>query len=224
MNVIERILARFCKKYNFCIIFILMIILWCAVNWKKFSCHFSQQETDKFASLVLMSTQERDIIRSYLTKSHTMLEYGSGYSTLHFAQFVRAYYSIEHDRGWYNLTKTLINRSPSVSSIIKQYVLIPVDPGYKGWLGGFAEGNRKQFHDYIRAVHSLNVSKFDIVLIDGRARVECALEIRPFIRKDSIVFVHDYTHRTYYKDISRQYYRLILQTYEGQTLAAFKPR
>ena len=209
----------FYLKFNICLIIVLIYILWFVLSGNQ-----CQQGNDQHASLVFMSNQERDIIRSYLNKSHTMLEYGSGYSTLYFSQFVRAYYSIEHDRRWYETVKTLINRSSSASSVIKQYVLIPVDPGYKGWPGGFVEGTREQFDDYIRAIHSLNVSKFDIVLIDGRARVECALEIRPFIHNETVIFVHDYTNRPYYKPISTEYYRLILQTYEGQTLAAFKPR
>ena len=33
----------------------------------------------------------------------------------------------------------------------------------------------------------------DVVLVDGRARGDCALELLPYLRPDSLVFVHDWT-------------------------------
>jgi len=37
----------------------------------------------------------------------------------------------------------------------------------------------------------------DIVLIDGRARADCALEVLPFLRPESRVFIHDWTESRY---------------------------
>ncbi|CAF1293081.1 unnamed protein product [Adineta steineri] len=203
---------------------VLLIVLLIIINYNKLFCVTYEEEINKYSSLVYMSAEERNIIRLYLNKSHTMLEYGSGYSTLYFSQFVNAYYSIEHNEQWYKTIKSLIDHSPIISSIIKKYILIPIKPGYKGWLDGYSDGNKIQFHDYINAVHSLNVNKFDRVLIDGRARVDCAFEIYSYLDKNSIIFVHDYTNRDYYSNISKKYYKIIFQTYEGQTLAAFKLR
>ena len=184
---------------------------------------FRSKSEGRFASFVFMSDVEREIIRLHLNKSHTMLEYGSGYSTLYFSEFVASYYSVEHHREWYSKIRTIIDRSPDRFSTIKNYTLVAVDPGYNGWLGGFAEGNRDQFDRYIRSIHFFQVKKFDRVLIDGRARVECALEVHPFLHRDSIVFVHDYSNRPYYNNLTNGKYRLILQTFEGQSLAIFRP-
>ncbi|CAF0930416.1 unnamed protein product [Adineta steineri] len=216
--------CRCLTKRKLSIMFILIIVLLFIINYNKLFCVKYEEETNKYSSLVYMSAEERNIIRLYLNKSHTMLEYGSGYSTLYFSQFVNAYYSIEHNEQWYKTIKSLIDHSPIISSIIKKYILIHINPGYKGWLGGYSEGNKIQFHGYIHAVHSLNVIKFDRVLIDGRARVDCAFEISSYLDKNSIIFVHDYSNRDHYFNISKKYYKIILQTYEGQTLAAFKLR
>ena len=177
----------------------------------------------RFGSLVFMSEVEREIIRLYLNQSHTMLEYGSGYSTLYFSEFVGSYYSIEHHRQWFSKIRSIIDRSPDAFSTIKNYTLVAVDPGYKGWPGGFSEGNREQFDRYIRAIHSFPLKKFDRVLIDGRARVDCAFEVHPFLHRDSVVFVHDYSNRPYYSNLTKEKYRIILQTFEGQSLAIFRP-
>ena len=179
---------------------------------------------DQSASLVFMSALERTIISAYLNKSHTMLEYGSGYSTLYFSQLVHSYYSVEHDRNWYKRLSNLIDRSPKLYSAIRRYVLVSVEPGYKGWPGGYTEGTRQQFELYVTAIRTLPLKKYDRVLIDGRARVACMEEVYSYLHKDSILFVHDFTYRPYQSNTTRERYKLLLQTFQGQTLAVFQPR
>ena len=221
---LNRIVSLHCTYiYKFGIIYLLTVIFSISLYYSGISLH-GENERNDYQSKLWMSSLERDLIRSYLNRSHTMLEYGSGYSTLYFAQFVAAYYSIEHNRKWYETMNEIIRRSSSLSSKIKQYKLVSVEAGYKGWSGGFEEGTREQFDAYIRAVHSLQIPTFDRVLIDGRARRECALEVKAFLHNNSIVFIHDYTTRPFYWNIIEQHYVKILQTYQGQTLAIFKPR
>ena len=209
--------------YKFGIVCLVTIILSIPLYRFGINVHKDYQRDD-YKSKVFMSHLERNLIRSFLNESHTMLEYGSGYSTLYFSQFVGAYYSIEHNQKWYKTIRKVIHRSSSSSSKIKQYKLVRVDPGYKGWSGGFNEGTREQFDAYIRAVHSFGVTHFDRVLIDGRARKECALEIIPFLRNDSIIFIHDFTNRPSYWKVIENHYQKVLQTYKGQTLGIFKLR
>lgn len=47
-----------------------------------------------------MSPNEIALIESYLEPTDVMMEWGSGRSTLWYSQFVKEYYSIEHDKGW----------------------------------------------------------------------------------------------------------------------------
>ncbi len=54
-----------------------------------------------------MSPLEQQMIEFYLQPGKVMLEWGSGFSTLWFSQFVGQYYSIEHDKA----------RPPTLSSI-----------------------------------------------------------------------------------------------------------
>ncbi|CAF4208411.1 unnamed protein product, partial [Adineta steineri] len=89
--------CRFLTIAKWFIMLILIIVLLFIINYNKLFYVKYEEETNKYASLIFMSAEERNIIRLYLNKSHTMLEYGSGYSTLYFSQFVNAYYSIEHN-------------------------------------------------------------------------------------------------------------------------------
>lgn len=47
------------------------------------------------------------------------------------------------------------------------------------------------FKKYVDTVTRLNESTFDVVLIDGRARVACALKVLPYLSSTSTVILHD---------------------------------
>lgn len=73
------------------------------------------------------------------------------------------------------------------------YTCAPVDRGTGGWgvSHAFEEGTYRVFKSYVDAVTTLNESVYDIVLIDGRARVACALKVLPYLNDDSLVLLHD---------------------------------
>lgn len=84
-----------------------------------------------------------------LNSNLRVLEYGAGNSTIYFSGKCALVESIEHDKKWFDYTRNLIN----------------------------AENSEIHFHplgdNYINASH-LFEGMFDVILIDGRLRVECA--------------------------------------------------
>lgn len=71
-------------------------------------------------------------METFLKENVVMLEYGSGKSTLWFSQFVRKYYSIEHDLEW---GKTLQDALKTNQYGNVEYLMVPVPAGHKGWKG-----------------------------------------------------------------------------------------
>lgn len=173
------------------------------------------------ANRVWMSVQEQELIESYLDENTTMLEYGSGFSTLWFSQFVKQYYSIEHSKEWYEAISAKISALPNVV-----YTLAGVDAGFKGWPGGFSEGNFDQFEEYIKAVDRFNPPEkvFDRVLIDGRARAFCAKYILKYLHKGSYIFIHDFQGRALYHDNLDAYYIRSAGVFEGQSVVVARPK
>jgi hypothetical protein len=96
-----------------------------------------------------------DFIGPRLRDNQAVLEFGSGNSTLYFASRVGTVCSVEHDRAWYEV----ISRSMPGNVAIN---LVPLD---------VATGNQA----YIAAGASFG-RKFDLVLIDGRERVETMMQ------------------------------------------------
>ena len=71
---------------------------------------------------IMMSGIQISAIYGYLNKTDTVLEYGSGGSTTHFSKYVKHYYSIEHNKEWYEKVKNesndISNLSYSISEIV----------------------------------------------------------------------------------------------------------
>jgi hypothetical protein len=149
---------------------------------------------------VWMTQEQVNLIESYLKPEHIMLEYGAGGSTLHFSKYVQKYISIEHDQQWIkNINKKIVSNNIEIHYCPpNRHMKLPV------WVGNFAD-----FENYINYIDKLSYKKYDVVLIDGRARQYCAKKILPYIDKNSIVFCHDFVERKRYHEVFKKYYTMI---------------
>ena len=138
-----------------------------------------------------MTSDEISFIEKEYNKNDIVLEWGSGGSTIQFSKLVKKYYSIEHDREWYDKVNSV--KPENVSYFFVAQNLPRTFPTKK-----------EEFIDYIKYINKLNVKKFDIILIDGRARAYCAKEALNYIDKNSKVIVHDWE-RAEYKGILQDY-------------------
>lgn len=146
-----------------------------------------------------MDDKEIDKIVSYLRPEHKVFEWGCGGSTLYFSQYVSSYRSIEHNKKWYYELYKL--KTPNID--LHHYSI------------------KNNPDEYINAISNYP-EQYDIILIDGRYRVKCALTAKKYLINNGILLVHDYFNRPYYSDIEK-YYSLIDSIKDTeQTLAIFK--
>ena len=164
-----------------------------------------------------MDDKEKDLITKHFSPNKVMLEWGSGGSTIEFSQHLKKYYSIEHNKEWYNTINKEI-KLKSLSNINYNYI-----PQNRPQILDGRQSEYTQFKDYIDIVDTFN-TKFDIVLIDGRARRLCAQKIIPYLNEGAIVIIHDWVLRNVYHCVT-DYYDIF--EYIGdteQTIATFKLR
>jgi hypothetical protein len=139
---------------------------------------------------------------------------------------VRRYYSIEHDREWFEKINRHVRRSRRNN--IQLFHVPPNLPlsGMPNYARSAAE-RYEQFRDYIEQVNRLGVEHFDRVLIDGRSRPECALQVLPYLTRDSRVFIHDFFTTKYdpaeYRALLANHYEMVDSIEEGQSLAVLQP-
>jgi hypothetical protein len=155
-----------------------------------------------------MSEIEINTIIKHLKKDDIVLEWGSGGSTHYFPQFVKEYHSIEHDKQWFDeINESLLDN-------VKYYLVDLNEP--------LTDPTQKhQIQSYLDFVDILKIQKFDKVLIDGRGRGWCAEKIIPYLKEDSLVFIHDYWQRPQYH-IVEKWFDVVDYVKTGQSLVVLK--
>ena len=123
-------------------------------------------------------------------------EFGSGGSTNIASYFKIKTYSVESDVKWHEKLK--------IKGIIANYITIDLHSTNAGYPGN--DTSVENWKEYIQAYKK--EYNADIILIDGRFRVACALDIFSKIRNDTLILIHDYNNRKQYHILERYYIKL----------------
>jgi len=118
-----------------------------------------------------------DFIKGRLNKQQTVFEFGSGNSTLFYAKYAGVVVSVEHDKEWYEkISKT----KPENSEMI--FCELQTDG------------------DYCRMPLKLE-EKFDIVIVDGRDRVNCCKQSLNALSAKGVIVLDDSERKSYSEGI-----------------------
>ncbi len=168
---------------------------------------------NKFESFTpLMHKLEYELIQRYLSEDDTMLEWGSGNSTIYWSGLVKKVICIEHDSEWIK----------NVTRIADAYEIKNIDIIHvAAHTPNVVTCRYNQFKDYVNYPVE-NGLKPTRVLIDGRARKYCAKFLTQIIDKNVIVFIHDFNRLDYQKVL--KYYDIIEQVTEGEGIAALRKK
>jgi hypothetical protein len=108
-----------------------------------------------------------DFIKDRLNKKQKVFEYGSGSSTLFYAKRVDRVVSVEHDENWFN---KILNTKPQNAEMI----FTKLERG--------GEYSKKA---------ALLGEKFDIIIVDGRDRVNCCKESIHALSSSGVMVLDD---------------------------------
>jgi hypothetical protein len=116
-----------------------------------------------------------DFIKERIKKQHTVFEFGSGNSTFFYAKYAGIVVSVEHDKEWYD---KIVKDKPDNSEMI------------------FCELIRGG--DYCHMPVKLE-EKFDIIIVDGRDRVNCCKQAMDALTPEGVVVLDD-SEREFYQE------------------------
>jgi len=119
-----------------------------------------------------------DFIKERIEKHHSVFEFGSGNSTFFYAKYAGLVVSVEHDKDWYD---KIVNAKPENSEMI------------------FCELVRDG--DYCRVPVKLE-EKFDIIIIDGRDRVNCCKQAVNALSENGVIVLDDSEREFYLEGIA----------------------
>ena len=116
------------------------------------------------------------VLASYLKESDIGLEFGSGRSTVWFAKRTQHLTSVEHDDEWYRKVNQMLKKAEQFNV---DYHLIPIDmPNENG-----------DDAAYVRFIDRFEVNSLDYVLIDGKYRDFCALNVLEKIHPSGVMII-----------------------------------
>jgi hypothetical protein len=121
---------------------------------------------------VWMSTDERTALENafaLLGEPLNVLEWGSGGSTVHFGKRLTSgstWLAIEHQAGWAERVREGLKREQVAAQIRVEHV-----PPSLPFVEGVDDGDEATFKDYVHRPDAN--ATYDVVLVDGRARVAC---------------------------------------------------
>lgn len=91
-----------------------------------------------------------------------IFEWGSGNSSLYFSKKANKVTSIEHDKNWYDIVATQLQPNQKLEHV--------------------------SLENYPAAIHQFN-EKFDVIIIDGQRRFDCALACGLFLKEDGMIIL-----------------------------------
>ncbi|NJN41371.1 MAG: class I SAM-dependent methyltransferase [Flammeovirgaceae bacterium] len=145
------------------------------------------------------------IFKKILNTEMKGFEYGSGNSTLFFAQRLQHLTSVEHNKEWHQIVNKKLTQT-GTSNI--DYHLIPRHDRTEERFSFHSDFNlddssfsvRTEYSNYFSFIKKYPDQYFDFIIVDGRARVECCLNAIPKLKPGGI-FVLDNSDRERYQPI-----------------------
>jgi len=149
-----------------------------------------------------MRPRETALLGSLLKRAHHSLEFGAGGSTtLALKLGVGRIVSVESDASWI----ARIHGDGAASRAIEdgRLTLLHADIGPIGRMGGPGkEAPRHKWPSYAQTPWAhIETARLDLVLIDGRFRVACALQAALRCASETAIVIHDFWNRPAYHGI-----------------------
>jgi predicted O-methyltransferase YrrM len=172
-----------------------------------------------------MNNEEIVDLVTYINRDTEMLEIGGGNSTIFLSKIVKKLVTIEHDENWSRTIKSEMEKSNFTSN----WELHVVKPNWNQ-LHPFSPAEEGQFINYTNFILSLPDEQFDVILVDGRDRVQCVKNSISKLKKNGVLLIHDFWNREKYHSIlDLNELDLIVDTNSyvntsSNTLAAFKKK
>lgn len=155
-------------------------------------------------------------LESLIRPNMSVLEFGSGGSTLYLADKVASVYSIEHDPIWYAEIHKKLEKYSSVNHILVAGEQKDGSKEYKSVNGLFVEG--LDFEKYAHAADQLPNQSVDLLIIDGRVRPQCLIQAKSKLKPGGILLFDNADRDSYQAVIQSELNGWKMEKYSGVTV------
>jgi hypothetical protein len=154
-----------------------------------------------------MSDEAAKRLYKFFDKATHIWEYGSGGSTYQACMrpSVKTVHTIESDGGWAEKVRVAVHDAGHGNKLVLKHVDICSRPNHLGLPG--AACTFGQAVAYPRALNDCGV-KPDLVVVDGRFRVACALHAWNAMDESAVLLIDDYPGRTQYHMLEKHFAKI----------------
>lgn len=139
----------------------------CGSIWYK----ILDSDSDDGEPIPWMTYEAVDWLGKNVKKDYKVFEWGTGNSTLYFLNKVEYICSVEHDKNWYN---SVLGKLTDLDFNNYDYKLVEPEKNGEGYRSHAGEFTGQSFKKYCHEIDSYPDNYFDLIVVDGRARFDCA--------------------------------------------------
>jgi len=114
-----------------------------------------------------------DWLDGYLKPDMNVFEYGAGGSTLYLAKRVHNVVSVEHDENFHQIVSDILSKRAIRNCQLMLHKAEPCDASSHDFASYQKKYQGLCFESYVKAIDAYPDRSFDLVLVDGRARMAC---------------------------------------------------
>ena len=145
-----------------------------------------------------MTRNEKKLFEKIVLNSSNYFEFGCGGSTYFVSHCdnIKKIISVDSSLEWINNVKEKIN-----SDKLK---IIHINFEYGDWGVPTNHNQKNIWETYSSCINSFD-KEFDLIFVDGRFRVACALKAYDHLTENGLLLVHDYARRPHYHILEQIY-------------------
>jgi len=187
--------------------------------WDTYQKNIDTGLSQKFVpgKSVMMGAASVKMLCDLLNADTRVLEWGSGGSTLFFSQFVKSWDTVEHNVDWI----------PKMKEYTKELSNVHFHTAKHSWdgLSNNGDGSYKDFEEYVNLPQDFTSGPYDVVIVDGRARVDCALSTlrNHLLSPNGVVLIHDWE-RSMYKEVLDAFETVQTDIISSRHMVVLKPK
>lgn len=181
------------------------LLAYCPPEWVAFqrdttsnNCGFTGNASFAEGAIPYMLGDDLAVLDAALNEVKVVLEYGSGASTVHIGNRMKDWgtlLSIEHDAEWFQKVQDVLDDQG-----LDHVTLLLKKPRTGKAIQEFQRFSKWELQDYTSApLEHLQEGEVDLIFVDGRQRIECALAAAPLLKTGGYLMIHDFWPRLRYR-------------------------
>lgn len=145
-----------------------------------------------------LNFETKEWLDKNLNKEMIVFEYGCGGSTLYLSSRVKKIISVDHDQNWISIVEGEMKKRGITNCEL--FCCPPEESSAatdKNYLSTDQDFSNKSFQKYVEKINEYPDNYFDLVVVDGRARNGCLLNLLPKIKNNGYVLLDNSERKEY---------------------------